>query len=136
MADSFEFSQEFADLLRLQHELDYADAGPKAPYNELVHLGVTLSSRYDALSEYVQMQKALDAMPEILARRLESIFCDSKACASYSVIVRSGMDGPLLPNAVFEAFVSLGGFNWLEVECDGQRLLQESGYWPGEDGFE
>ncbi|HWW11340.1 MAG TPA: hypothetical protein VN018_02405 [Brevundimonas sp.] len=78
------------------------------------------------------MQRALDAMPELLARRIKSVFCDSKACAAYSVVIRSGMILQVLPGAVLSAFETLGGFNWLDVEYEGESLLTETSYWPGE----
>jgi len=121
-----------ADAVSHQNSIDYAETGPKAAYAQAVHLGVSLSSRYDVLAEYEAMQRALDAMPELLARRIKSVFCDSKACAAYSVVIRSGMILPVLPGAVLSAFETLGGFNWLDVEYEGESLLTETSYWPGE----
>ena len=47
--------------------------------------GVELSSRYDQQNEYDVMMRVVRRLPPLLVRRLTSMWCDSKACATYTV---------------------------------------------------
>ena len=42
-------------------------------------------SRYDSATEVATMQRWLGALSEPVLRRIEGLFCDSKACACYSI---------------------------------------------------
>lgn len=114
-----------------QSALDYAECGPHAPYARKTYKGVALESRYDLIAEYRNMETIIDRIPELLLRRLQSIWCDSKACAAYSVIVRKDKTSDLLLEVVLEAF-SRSGFNSLDVSCEDEVLLFETGCWPNE----
>jgi hypothetical protein len=48
----------------------------------------TFGSRYDLPSEIATMEKAVSAMPVALRALVESVFCDSKACADYSLWIQ------------------------------------------------
>ena len=118
------------EALAYQNRLDYEEAGPKAPHGDIVYKGVILCSRYDVASEFSRMKKAIDAMPELMARRLESIWCDSKACAFYVVHIVPKLYLDDLPYVVEDGFKSLGGYNGLSIECEGRRIPYRDCYWP------
>nr|WP_314436679.1 hypothetical protein [uncultured Brevundimonas sp.] len=114
-----------------QSALDYAECGPHAPYTRKTYKGVTIEGRYDSIAEYRSMEAIVDRIPELLVRRLQSIWCDSKACAAYSVIIRKNMASVLLLEVVLATF-SHFGFNSLDVSCEDEMLLVENGCWPNE----
>ena len=45
----------------------------------------SVASRYDCPREVPTMQRWLGSLSEPVLRRVESLFCDSKACACYSI---------------------------------------------------
>lgn len=116
-----------------QSQMDYEDAGPKAPHGDIVYHGVLLSSRYDVASEFAHMRRAIDAMPELMARRVESIWCDSKATADYRITLDARLFVDGLSEVVEDAFRSVGGYNGLLIECDGQKAVWLDPYWPGDE---
>lgn len=61
------------------------DKAADVPATRMFVRGVELSSRYDKGHEYRSMSRVIEALPENVARRLRMIWCDSKACATYSV---------------------------------------------------
>ena len=83
--------------------------------------GVTLTSRYDKAHEYDEMAAIIEALPPELCCLIESVFCDSKATASFIVELRSSD----VPSAVarrigmaFEqaCFVTIGGHNGIVID--------------------
>ena len=128
--------QRLSEALAHQHRLDYEDAGPKAPHGPIAYKGVTLSSRFDALREFAAMRKAIDLMPELMARRLESIWCDSKACAYYVVTVRKGFYVEALRDEIEDAFRGIGGFNGLDILCDDHKGVSFDPWWPEAEFFD
>lgn len=80
--------------------------------------------------EYDLMRAAVDAMPELMARRLQSIWCDSVACAYYVVQIKPHRFLESLPDEVDKAFESLGGYDGLRVQCEGRNLPIRDCYWP------
>lgn len=105
----FELPPEAAALLRHQYDLDRAGAGPKAPVGKFKYQGVWIESRWAVLSEFNTMQEIIDAMPELLARRLDSFWCDSKAEACYDVTVKDGLWIDELRWAIEDAVIEVGG---------------------------
>ena len=78
--------------------------------------GVTLQSRGGLRREIDEMTRVLATLPPPTRRRLVSIFCDSTACAVYSIEVKAGhwIDG--LDCLLDDRFYSvLGGHNGLHL---------------------
>lgn len=77
---------------------------------------VALSSRGGLQREIDDMTRVLAALPPDVRGRLASIFCDSKACAVYSIEVKAGhwLDGieRLLDDALYH---TLGGHNGFDI---------------------
>ncbi len=66
------------------------------------------------------MRRIIDVMPELMARRLETIWCDSNVGACYTVIVRPGLSMPDLRWAIADSVMEAGGgHNGIVVEADG-----------------
>jgi hypothetical protein len=64
----------------------------------------------------------MDAMPGLMARRIETIYCDSHAGACYTVTVRSGLWLESLRGEVAEAVQKAGGgHNGIVIEADGSN---------------
>lgn len=80
--------------------------------------GVHLSSRYDLALEIDAMKLMVDQLTPEMARRIDCIWCDSKACACYSVTVRDGLWVDQLLEAIKQAGRISGGYNG--VYFDGQ----------------
>jgi hypothetical protein len=129
-----EMLRRLGEAMNYQNKLDYEDAGPKAPHGDIIYKGVALSSRYDALHEFAAMKRAVDAMPELMARRLDSIWCDSKAGVCYTVQIRPEFYLDDLPYVIEDAFKSLGGYNGLSIECEGRNIPYRDCYWPEYEG--
>ncbi|QFT97600.1 hypothetical protein FIU85_09820 [Roseovarius sp. THAF8] len=110
---------EAAELIQRQYEVDRADAGPKAPVSSFRYRGVQIESRWAVMAELDTMRRVIDAMPELMARRLETIWCDSNAGACYTVTVRPSLYVPDLRGAIFDAvLVAGGGHNGIMIEAD------------------
>jgi hypothetical protein len=117
-----------------QNEIDRASAGPKEPYDSVPYKGVSIASRYSVKHEFDEMRRAIDAMPELIARRVESIWCDSNACACYIVMLHTGRCTSTILDAVHATFVqAVGGWNGLVVYGDDGKSHDFDCYWPGED---
>jgi hypothetical protein len=118
---AFELPPEAAALLRRQFEIDYEAAGPKAPYGRMVHKGVRIESRWDVVSEFETMRKIIDAMPELMARRLAWIWCDSNCGSNFVVGAKPSRFVPALKWEVADAVKAAnGGHNGIIIE-DGER---------------
>ncbi|TPK68058.1 hypothetical protein FJ546_05965 [Mesorhizobium sp. B2-4-19] len=120
--DGFVISPEGAALFRRQFEIDYAEAGPKAPVSSFIYKGVEISSRWSVLSEFETMKRAIDLMPELMARRLSRIWCDSNCTANYVIGVKSRLFVQDLKWEINDAFRAAGGgHNGIMIEA-GERL--------------
>jgi hypothetical protein len=122
-----------SEALRKQSEMDYRDTGPKAPHGDISYRGVMLSSRYDVAGEFDCMKAVVDKLPELMARRIESIWCDSKACSFFAITIRSDKFLEQLPQLVENAFRTCGGFNGLSIYCNGRAAINVDPFWPGDD---
>jgi hypothetical protein len=118
--------------IAIQNQIDYEDTGPKAPHGDITYKGVRLSSRFDVQSEFNHMKAVIDSMPELMGRRIESIWCDSKGCAFYTVTIQPARFVDDLPYLIEDAFKARGGYNGLSIECEGQDIPYRDCYWPGE----
>jgi hypothetical protein len=98
--------------------------------------GIILSSRRGLDHEYKAMARVVDAIPELMARRVESIWCDSCACVTYTVIASPGLYAPELPWSVRDAFRAVGGYNGISVYGDKGQSDEFDTYWPEYDRAE
>lgn len=128
-----EMSPDMAALLQRQHEIDCAEAGVKLPVPRFDHRGVTIESRWAVAAECDRMRAFVDALPDLARTRIESIWCDSKACADYMVRVRAGRWIEGLEWEVRDALLLCGdGFNGLAVEGDEKSACFDS-IWLGDE---
>src|SRR5688572_21189133 len=110
-----EIPDEMAAVLQHQYELDRAEAGPKLPVDHLIYRGVELESRFSVAAEFDQMKAVVDAMPDLVRVRVESIWCDSRACSDYRVAIDRWIDG--IDRDIRNAFWSATeGFNGLTID--------------------
>ncbi|SEH15094.1 hypothetical protein SAMN05428974_1350 [Sphingopyxis sp. YR583] len=131
--DYIEMDEDLAGALAHQESLDVRDSGPKVPYHEMSYRGVELQSRYAVAHEFEEMKAVVDAMPDDVRLRVESIWCDSKACAVYSITIRLGMDRSWLGENIRDSFrAGTNGFNGLFLSHgnDDQFFDPE---WPEDD---
>ena len=84
MVEYTDLPPEAAELIQRQYDIDRADAGPRAPVSGFRYRGVQIESRWAVMAELDAMRRIIDAMPELMARRLETIWCDSNAGACYT----------------------------------------------------
>lgn len=101
--------------------------------DSVTYKGVLLSSRYGLASEIAEMKRMVDALTPDMARRLETIWCDSKAAATYSVTVREGLWLPDLQWAIAIAGHKVGGHNGVYFDGDAPAGVDIDPDWPGDD---
>jgi hypothetical protein len=119
MVEYIDLPPEAAALIQRQYDIDRAEAGPKALVSGFRYRGVQIESRWSVQAELDKMRRMIDAMPELMARRLETIWCDSNAGSCYSVTVRPGLWVPDLRWAIADAALKVGGHNGIVIEADG-----------------
>lgn len=132
MIEYIDLPPQTAALIQRQHNIDRAEAGSKAPVSGFCYRGVKIESRWSVLAELDTMRRIIDAMPELMARRLESIWCDSNAGACYKVLVRPGLWVPSLRWAIADAVKDAGGgHNGIVIEADGDNGCHLDPDWGG-----
>jgi hypothetical protein len=120
-----------ARALAEQYQIERDSVGPKEPYESVPYKGIIVSSRYCVRHEFNAMRRVVDAMPELVAARVETIWCDSLACACYTVMLRSNSYTDLVLNALHDAFVeAVGGWNGLVIYGDDRQSHDFDCYWP------
>jgi len=110
-------------------EAQELDENPPTTYK-----GVHLSSRHNLASEISDMKRIVDALTLDMVHRLDTIWCDSNACALYNVTVRDGLWVPELQWAIAEAGREAGGYNGVYFEGDAPTGVDLDPYWPGDPG--
>jgi hypothetical protein len=97
--------------------------------------GVTLSSRYSKADELEEMGRVIEIMTDDIAAAIESVFCDSKACADYLVTLRSNEVSERVNSGIRDAFIEgAGGFNGLRVVGPPRQDVADFGaWWPEGD---
>ncbi|RVT84561.1 hypothetical protein DXV76_12870 [Rhodobacteraceae bacterium CCMM004] len=95
--------------------------------------GSLLSSTYDTVAETAAMMRIVEAFTPVMKRRLETIWCDSKACAVYSVTVRDGLWVPDLQWAIADAGRKVGGHNGVYFDGDAPAGVDLDPDWPMDD---
>jgi hypothetical protein len=95
--------------------------------------GVHLSSRYDKPDEIDEMGSIVNALPYAVCHHLDTMFCDSKACASYSVNLKQGAPFERVADALHKTFIAAGGFNGLQVVAANGATCDFDPWWPDED---
>ncbi len=93
--------------------------------------GVELSSRKDYADEIRTMRRIVDGLGDF-HRNIDSIWCDSKAGATYTVTVPDNMWHADLPQAVADATYSTGGYNGIYIEAAGGHGCTLGADWPGD----
>lgn len=130
-----EMDEDLAKALSYQVSLDVRDAGPKVPYHKLSYRGVELQSRYAVAHEFEEMKAVVDAMPDHVKLRIASIWCDSKACAVYSITINLGMNRPGLGGDIRDSFrAGANGFNGLFLYHGSESEFFEP-EWPDDDDY-
>lgn len=128
-------SPELAAAVQRQFDIDREESGSKVPYDTLDYRGVSLQSRFSVAHEFKTMKAVVDAMPEDVRLRLASIWCDSKACAYYHVVVTLGMHHSALAEQIRQYFLAAtSGFNGLSVE-HGSHDMQFDPEWPDDEAY-
>jgi len=128
-----EMSPELAAALRHQHDLDFAEAAPHAPEPSILHRGIRIESRYSSVHELETMSAMMDALPDLVRARIESIWCDSKACAFYTVEVKAGRWMQDIEHHIRDAARAVtDGFNGLVVR-EGDREVWFDPEWEGDE---
>ncbi len=82
-------------------------------------------SRYDSQREVAVMQRMLGALSPAVLRRIDSVFCDSKASACYSIKLNDVPCG-LIAEEIEDAFLKVDdGHNgiWLEGPANSQFVI-------------
>jgi hypothetical protein len=54
--------------------------------------GIEITSRYNKVDEFELMVKMVNALPASLCKKIKSIWCDSKACQCFTVVLRAWND--------------------------------------------
>lgn len=110
-----------------------AQASANAKLRPVTYKGVLLSSRHDLAFEIADMKCIVDALMPDMVRRIQTIWCDSKACATYSVTVRDGLWVPDLQWALAEACRETGGHNGVYFDGDAPTGVDLDPDWPGDE---
>ncbi len=133
MVDDIEMPPNLAEALHRQNEIDRAASGQKAPASGFTYKGVQLESRWAVLREQEDMKRIVDAMPKLMSRRLETIWCDTKAGATYTVTVKDRLWVPDLKWTISDAIVdAVGGHNGTYIDGDAPSGMDVDPYWPGD----
>lgn len=140
MMKYFDVPPDEYEPVQRQHDMDRADAGPKAPYWRIRYKGVQVESRYAVLEEFNTMCRMIDAIPELAARRIKVIFCDSKATHTYTVTIGHHVWAQKIGNLLHQAAMTVsGGHNgiWVRVRGDvGDPVCDISAEWYFDDAIE
>lgn len=95
----------------------------------VVYKDIYISSRHDLASEIQDMKRIIDALNTDMIRRIDAIWCDSKACALYNVTVRDGLWVPELQWAIADAGLKAGGYNGFYFDGDAPRGVDLDPCW-------
>lgn len=93
--------------------------------------GVHLISRHNVSGEIEKMKDIIDALKPDIVRRIEILWCDSKAGATYNVTVREGLWIPELQWALADAG-RLVGHNGVYFDGDAPAGIDLDPDWPGD----
>jgi len=111
---------------------------PTTSLTELVVEGVILSSRYGKADELELMSSVVRALPAELVALIYSIWCDSKACACYSVSLnRCAPDqSEILAEQLDYWFCELSsGHNGISLNGPVGTSRYIDCNWPGDDAL-
>ena len=97
--------------------------------------GVQLVSRQNLASEIGDMKRIVDALTPEKARRIEEVWCDSKATATYSISIRDGLWESDMQWAINSAiYEACGGHNGVYFASGAPVGIDLDPYWPDMDG--
>lgn len=115
----------------MQQEIESSKARKESIVSGIVYKGVSVNSRYNLQAEIDTMKDILDAMSDSATQKLQSIWCDSKANATYSIVVRDGKWVPELQWIIAEAAKNgAGGHNGIFIEAGKGDGWGIDPYWP------
>ena len=119
-----ELEAKIFEAIRIQNDIDYHEAGPKAPASSIIYKGVNVASRWGVLSELEAMKSFIDVLPELAARRINNIWCDSKCSANYVVGLKSDSDIDYFKFQFEDAVLSeTGGHNGIMFQLGEQPFV-------------
>ncbi|HEX4111894.1 MAG TPA: hypothetical protein VH020_05105 [Stellaceae bacterium] len=123
-----------SQALANQFAIDFDEAGPKAPHGAITYRGVSLDSRWGVLREFEILRRFVDALPELVRRRISLVWCDSKAGSAFVIEIRPNRHAPELPDAIAAAMLRVnGGYNGIELQGDMQDFLEPRWLGDGDD---
>ncbi|MFT5798132.1 MAG: hypothetical protein ACI84R_002197 [Candidatus Azotimanducaceae bacterium] len=97
---------------------------------------VRLVSRKNYANEIHDMQRIVDELKPDMTRRIEEVWCVSKATATYSICIRDGLWIPDMQWAVNTAICdACGGHNGVYFEGDAPVGIDLDPNWPDMDNF-
>lgn len=100
-------------------------------WSDRTYKGINISSRYSEKQEIKEMISIVDALPDQHLSRIKRIWCDSKAGATYSVILNSDQWFADFQFILEEAVLSaLRGHNGVYIITGEDRLIDIPPYWP------
>jgi hypothetical protein len=117
----------FADAFGEQGEVE-----PRNPSGRTVYEGVIVASRFNLKTEFEQMCRVIDAMPDITVLCLESIWCDSREGNSYAIGVKPHLFMPELRDVVAAAFLAAGGHNGISIYGAEGQFEDIDPDWPSD----
>lgn len=96
-----------------------------------LYKGVSLSSRKGIASELTTLREIVDRLGPV-SKRLDSLWCDSKAGAKYTATVTPGKWHEAIPREIADAAYASGGYNGIDIDADGGHGCTLGADWPGD----
>ena len=124
----------FAEKYSLSLELKFGwkDEDGFIPF-DYQYWGISLSSRYNVLSEIKSMISIVDLIPVSLRVHIKSIFCDSKACACYSIEMNDFSNVKLI-SEILEIGTNIKGIGHNGITISNASATADvDPYWPGDE---
>ena len=120
----------------VQQAKEAAQTAHREPHQSpVVYKGVQLVSRQNLAHEIEDMKRIVDALTPDNAGRIEEVWCDSKATATYSISIRDGLWEPDMQWAINSAiYNACGGHNGVYFQSGAPVGIDLDPYWPDMDG--
>ena len=125
------------DTWKIQQAKQTARESKKEHHQEpITFRSVRLVSRSNNASEIRDMQRIVDELTPNMIRRIEEIWCDSKATATYSICIRDGLWMSEMQWAVNTAICdACGGHNGVYFEGNAPVGIDLDPSWPDMEDF-
>lgn len=109
---TYSMPPEVARLFLLQRQIDFEAAGPKHDVPGFIFKGIHIESRWGVHSELDEMKRIVERLPPIAAEGIKSIWYDSKADATYSIVLKQHVPADIVREQLSHTIKSvLGGHN-------------------------